>query len=318
VIRDTKPPRTLPPTPSSDDSGAEGASLPAIVFRKTCPICEGRGQVAFAKHGIPIAECAACSHRFADQAGGPEHIAAVYDDNYFEGEQGEYVAYEHEAQTLRERGLWYGRLLKRHLPQGRRILDVGAASGHILEGLQDAGWTGLGVEPNAMMAVRAQTRGIDVRVGTIEDLELGEAVDAITMIQVLQHVFDLRAAVRRARELTAPGGVLLIEAWDRQSVVARVLGPRWHAYNPPSVLHWLSKASLRQLLSEYGFAFLAVGKPLKNISATHAKSVLTRDTQSLFGRAVSATAALVPDGISLPYPGDDVFWMAFRKISAEH
>lgn len=232
----------------ADDAMLRDAAPQTVRHRKTCPLCNGEGRIAFAKYGIPIVDCAACSHRFADYSESAEHIECVYADSYFDGE-GEYAAYELEADVLRARGAWYGRLLRHMLPGGSRVLDVGSASGHILEGLQDAGWTGIDVDPNPTMAARARSRGIDVRASTIEAFALEEPVDAVTFVQVLPHVFDLRAAIRQAREATAESGILLVECWNRESLVARALGRRWHAYNPPSVLHWLSRASHRALLA---------------------------------------------------------------------
>jgi len=78
-------------------------------------------------------------------------VARIYDDDYFQGGKAGYPDYLAEADLLRCHGRWYGRLLAKYMQPGR-VLDIGAAAGFILQGFQDCGWKGNGVEPNQRMA----------------------------------------------------------------------------------------------------------------------------------------------------------------------
>jgi len=50
------------------------------------------------------------------------------------------------------------------------------------------------------------------------------------------------------------------------------------------------------------------------INAGHAKSLLRHISKSsTFGRIASIAATPIPSFLSLPYPGDDLFWSVFRK-----
>lgn len=280
----------------------------------TCVICDGAMRRLFEKNGFWILVCEVCGHRAAELARTTRHVERVYDDSYFRAGGAGYPDYHSEARILRQRGRWYARLLRRHRPTGR-VLDVGAAAGFVLQGLFDSGWSGRGVEPNARMAAFARdSLGLDVTTGTLEELPVVEEYDLVAMIQVVSHFVDPRSALQAAARHTAPGGHWLIETWNRESRTARIFGSHWHEYSPPSVLHWFSPHGLRRLAAEMGFREIARGRPSKWIGAAHVKSLLRSDLDaSRGGRMIAAAAGLIPDRVSIPYPGDDLFWSLFER-----
>ncbi len=198
-----------------------------------CALCGGSVTRWQRIDGWDVDECQACGHRQAaliQQTDAHRHADDVYGDAYFtEGGAG-YTDYHAEAELLRRRGARYGRILARHAAPGR-LLDVGAAAGYLLDGLTSVGWSGIGLEPNDAMAAHARQRGVDVRTGladeaTLSALSIAEgSLDAVTMIQVIAHVLQpveaLEALTRRLR----PGGLLLVETWDRGSLTAGRSGP---------------------------------------------------------------------------------------------
>jgi SAM-dependent methyltransferase len=265
---------------------------------------------AFAVGGHAIYDCARCSHRFSPVSAGAEHVSHVYGDGYFtEGAAG-YSDYLGDESLRRASGAWYARLLARYTSPGH-LLDVGSAAGFILKGLTDGGWTGMGLEPNASMAAHARERvGVDVRVGTLEGCELDRAFDAVTMIQVVGHFYDLRGALAAAASATKPGGYWLIESWDRQSLPARLLGARWHEYSPPSVIQWFTPTSLASLVAEFGFREVARGRPRKQIRPSHAFDLIRH---KLGMRASTRSSGAAGQEWVLPYPPLDLFWGLYRK-----
>jgi SAM-dependent methyltransferase len=292
--------------PSSTGGGRDGEAR--------CPLCSGPSRPRFAKHGVGIRDCERCGHRFADLPAGDDHVARTYGDDYFAGGGAGYRDYLAEGPILRDRGRWYARLLARHAAPGR-ALDVGCAAGFWLAGLVDAGWSGSGIEPNARMAAHARdVLGLDVRAGALEGLDARAAFDLVSLIQVVAHLRDVRGTLAVAARAVKPGGHLLVETWDRDSLSARWLGRHWHEYSPPSVLHWFSADSLSRLGAELGLVELGRGRPRKRLLAGHAKSLLAHKYgDSGLGRAFLSVVAVVPDSLSLPYPGDDLFWMLFSK-----
>ena len=281
---------------------------------QNCPLCNQQSHRLFQKHGCWICGCQDCQHRFAEIKTSIAHVNQVYSDQYFYGGGTGYPNYIAEAKILRKHGQRYGRILKRYMQPGT-VLDVGSAAGFILQGLVDCGWQGLGIEPNSHMAEYARTSlQLNVDVGTLEQLQTGESYDLVNMIQVLGHFFDLQQALKVASDRTKVGGFWLMETSNRESITARILGNNWHMYSPPSVLHWFTPTTLRQLVAQFGFREVARGKPEKWIMASHAKSVLRYKLQgSQVGKIIASMLNIIPDQLSLPYPAEDLFWVLFQK-----
>lgn len=281
-----------------------------------CPICCSRETIdAFEKRGYSIVDCAKCRHRFAFGELSPTHVADNYSDSYFFGGQAGYRDYVSEERLLRRRGRKYATKLGQ-VAQGK-VLDVGSAAGFLLRGFVDEGWTGTGVEPNGAMAEFARIQlGLNVIGATFDDFAPDERYDLITMFQVVAHFENPRLAIEKASKLLVPEGLLLIETWDRLSLSARVCGSNWHEYSPPSVLHWFSRAGLTALGKQFGFTHRKSGRMTKWISVGHAKSLLSYVFAApAHGSYLTAVLNSIPNGLSVPYPGDDLFWSLFRKTS---
>jgi SAM-dependent methyltransferase len=283
---------------------------------RACILCGAPMQRQFQKDGFWIVECERCQHRSTELKPSAEHVVKVYGDDYFEGGGAGYSNYLEEGALLKARGRSYGDLLNRHTEPGR-LLDVGAAAGFVLAGLEESGWKGVGLEPNAKMVGFARdSLHQDVRKGSLEDFQDPAVFDVVTMIQVLPHFFDPRRALERAAALTRPGGLWLIETWNRGSWTSRLLGKNWHEYSPPSVLHWFSSKGIIQLAGDFAFTPIAQGRPSKKILGSHARSLLehaVRDTPLL--SLIKVVGRVIPESAVLPYPAEDLVWMLFRKRS---
>lgn len=284
-------------------------SLPA-----DCPVCDAESRPWHLVGGYPIYECLSCRHRFVPGRHAADHLCENFTDDYFFGGGAGYPDYLADGAILRDRGHRYGRILARYRRPGR-VLDVGSAAGFILRGLIDCGWSGHGLEPNRTMAAYARDHlGLEIDCTGLEDYAGTETYDLVTMFQSIMHFYDVRRACAVAAERTRPGGHWLIEAFNPHSWTGRLLGKNWHDYNPPSVLHWFSPQSLTRLAQQYGLQPVAVGRAPKSISAAHAKSVLDLKLNgSIYGRMLAPALKVVPDRLSIPYPGDDIYWALFTK-----
>lgn len=141
-------------------------------------------------------------------------------------------------------------------PRRGRAVDVGCAAGYCLRVLAERGFEVHGVELSPVIAEEARRHLGDeaIHVGTLESAPLqAGAYDLITMWDVVEHVVDPHALLRRARELLAPGGLLVLETQDVRSAFARLLGRRWHHYKHAEHLYHFSEGPLRRLLADTGF-----------------------------------------------------------------
>jgi len=73
-----------------------------------------------------------------------------------------------------------------------------------------------------------------VLTGMLENLPVDDEYDAVSMIQVLPHFIDPKRAMAVVANVLKPGGLLLVETWNRDSWTARMFGKNWHEYSPPA------------------------------------------------------------------------------------
>ncbi len=280
-----------------------------------CDICALPTAHWFEVHGFQYYECRACDYAFLPPPVRERQTTeTLFDEAYFSGGGAGYADYAAESALLRKHGRDYGKILRRRCGP-LRLLDVGCAAGFVLSGLLDAGHRGAGLEPSASMARTArQDLGLDVETGTLEEYISPNPFECLTMIQLVDHLLDVRRALERAANATASEGYWLFEFGNRASVTARLLREGWHEYAPPSVLRVFSLHGLTRLCAQYGFSLQAHGRPRKVLLAGHAKSLLRfKAADSRAAGLLSRLVSLLPDGVSIPYPGDDTCWALFRR-----
>ena len=281
-----------------------------------CPICDSESPPLYQISGHGYHRCPACTHQFLDYTPPATHIVDQYSDDYFSGEGDGYSDYLSERDLLIRRGEKYAKeFAKLTGKSSGKLLDVGSAAGFLARGFQQQGWSAQGLEPSPTMTAHASdNEGVPTTCGSLEQFETEERLDLILLVQVIAHLGDPATPLRKIRSLLKPGGHLLIETWDSQSLVARTLKKNWHEYNPPSVLHAFTKKSLQQLAEQQGFASVASRRITKSIKAGHGKSLLAHKYgNSLLYRLIAKPAlCLLPDRLTLPYPADDLFWTVLR------
>ncbi|MGH2563532.1 MAG: class I SAM-dependent methyltransferase, partial [Ginsengibacter sp.] len=192
---------------------------------------------------------------------------------------------------------------------------IGAAAGFLLKGFENKGWRGTGIEPNnSMVEYGKNEMGVNIKIGTIETVELEDKFDLVILVQVMAHIYDLHSSIKKIYNLLNPDGSVLIETWNKDSITARMFGKNWHEYSPPGTLNYFSKKTLNRLMLQYNFSLAVQGTPKKSIHSKHAKSLIKHKLQESKGLKwmVGITAA-IPGNIIIPYPSEDLFWALYKK-----
>lgn len=109
---------------------------------------------------------------------------------------------------------------------GKRLLDVGAGSGIMVEVASQEGYEATGVEPSLSLQKKANELGLNVISGTISNLERHHRYDVITSIDVLEHVTDPINFLQEINHFMSDDGVAVIVTPNRKSFFAKLLGWR--------------------------------------------------------------------------------------------
>jgi SAM-dependent methyltransferase len=190
---------------------------------------------------------------------------------------------------LPESQAWTAAILGRLAPYLRSeppldVLDIGAAQGRSLLALQRLGHRAVGVEPwstaieTAHELARRHGTTVDIRQGIAENLPLrDEQFDLVLATSVMEHVTDLRQALREAQRVLRPGGILWFHSassmaphqgeivgfplfgWYPLPLKRRIM--RWAAASRPErvggtttpAINWFTPWSARRELRRAGF-----------------------------------------------------------------
>lgn len=149
------------------------------------------------------------------------------------------------------------------LAGGRRCLDIGCGSGGLGSVLLTRFGSAMGVDLSLTLAVHASARGVKAVNADLDDGELPFAdasFDAVTCCDVLEHVFDPVALVRRVARVLRPGGQFVVSV--------------------PNIRYW---PRLKTLLL-HGYFPRTTGDP-QGYDGGHLHYFATRNLVEVFGQA---------------------------------
>ena len=181
--------------------------------------------------------------------------------------------------------------LNRHTPEsgGRRLLDVGAGSGILLEAATAQGWQAEGVEPSRWLAQEAAHRGLRVHLGVLPCSAAAGPYDAVTVVDVIEHVPDPVGLMRDVRKVLDPGGIALVVTPDVQSIAARLMKWKWWHYRVAHI-GYFDRVTLERCMRAAGLECVAWARP----SWYFTRRLSRRAGHGLRSHCAPSHAALIP------------------------
>lgn len=113
-------------------------------------------------------------------------------------------------------------MLMRQTPDGSAILDCGSGPGAFVLRLKDLGFEvhALEVDPEIFKAVEIPCYSVDLNSDFSESV--ARRFDAITAIEVIEHLENTRHFLRQCNRLLQPNGILLLTTPSIESIPARL------------------------------------------------------------------------------------------------
>ncbi len=223
-----------------------------------CNLCgSGERRLALRCEGFSFWRCRRCGLVYQNPQPVFEDLRRRYGEGYFDYElENDRNFFNLMKLGLRDIGFHD---LPRERFAARRFLDVGCATGMLVEHMQGLGWQAKGVEIcEASARYGRERRGVDIALGTLEDLRFADAsFSVVHFSHVIEHVPDPKAMLREVRRILTPDGMAIITTPNVNGFQARLFGRRWRSAIADH-LTLFTRRTLRALLAETGFRVLRV------------------------------------------------------------
>lgn len=213
-----------------------------------------------------ILECPKCLLQFQHPLPGPEQIKALYGPGYY-CQENEFQ-YEDERRKLKYyRYVWDKRIQKLaknlHSVGPRTMLDMGCSFGGLLKTAECYGFEGYGVEISAYAREYADKQLPGRIFEKLENAPWKENFfDAITLVEVIEHLDTPLDTLHQLWHLLKPGGILLLQTANMAGRQAKKAGADYHYYLPGH-LFYFSKTNLSQILQGIGFQKIQFFHPVE-------------------------------------------------------
>lgn len=243
---------------ASAERAAELARGPLV--SRPCPVCAS-SQVChqFNNGNLDYGRCEACGHVFMNPWFGYRPVDYSGDDElmnqFFEIMQRYRTSpfEERQAKAGSDRRIAF---LRRHVPEGARLLDVGCSTGEFLD-LAALFYEVSGLEPNEKTWAIASRRHA-VHHGYVEDLPGHSLFDVVTLNQILYGIKEPAAFLRGLVPLLRSGGRLYINTPNADSWAVRLFGGRANHFEGFAAMNVFTSASLLRLAEDAGLRLVTL------------------------------------------------------------
>jgi 2-polyprenyl-3-methyl-5-hydroxy-6-metoxy-1,4-benzoquinol methylase len=232
-----------------------------------CPACdeETEHKPIFAVNDCDIIQCACCGVGRATAADFKPD--SYYTESYFNGGHADgYPDYQGSINVLLREFKTVVQELERFVPVGSHVLEIGCAYGFFLKAARSKfKVTGIEIAESAVQS--CHRNGLDVYQGVVSArlLENIGQVDAVVLLDVIEHLPDPENDLRLLVQALKPGGIVMISTGDFSSVLARKMGPKWRLMTPPQHLWYFTPKGIATMAKRLGLETISIAYPWKTV-----------------------------------------------------
>lgn len=242
--------------------------MPYLIKSLDCPLCGvTKFKKRFTKKGRDFYRCCSCKLELQWPLPTMNELEAYYDGSFSSGMYQEFAAAQKMKVMTAQQRL---KEIDAVVPMQGRWLDVGCANGVFVEEAGKRGIDASGVELSQHAVEIGLSRGLNLSVGTVDDLAPTEHYDCITAFDVLEHVLEPNPFLASIHARLTIGGHVVLTVPNAGGLVRRMMGKRWYFYIPEEHLHYFTARNLTALVTKHGFQVLQVGATHKPITYDYA------------------------------------------------
>jgi 2-polyprenyl-3-methyl-5-hydroxy-6-metoxy-1,4-benzoquinol methylase len=222
--------------------------------RVPCPLCgTGGGSLFFQGDGFTFVRCRSCALIYQDPRPIMTDLRVRYDHEYFLYERANEAAFL-RLMLLGLRDIGFDAAAE-SLPRPSRFLDIGCATGMLLEEMKARGWDTQGVDVCAESAEYGKReRDVEIFAGTLEEARFpAESFSVAHFSHLIEHVTDPRGFLSEVRRVLMPAGIAVITTPNTDGLQARIFRGKWRSVIADH-LALFDRKNLARLLSETGFS----------------------------------------------------------------
>jgi|688.fasta_scaffold364074_2 SAM-dependent methyltransferase len=150
--------------------------------------------------------------------------------------------------------------LLRECPDIKSLLDIGAGTGLLVRSALELGIHAKGMEPSNHFVGIAKGDNLNVIQGVYPHTTIDEKFDAITLVDVIEHVNTPLKFIEALQSNLNKDAVVLISTPDSGSVLARILKWKWWHYRIAHIAYF-NKTQLDDAMARKGFELIAASRP---------------------------------------------------------
>jgi len=218
-----------------------------------CNICGNGNSSLFLKmEGFAYRKCKKCGLIYQSPRPVFDELQKRYGENYFHYEFSNQENF-FNLMKLGLKDIGFDEFYKKGV-NGRRFLDIGCATGLLLNYLSRKGWKVHGVEIcRASAEYGIKNFNLDIFIGTLEEASFpSNYFDVVHFSHLIEHVPDPLSLLIEVRRIVKKDGHIILTTPNVHGFQARVSGRKWRSAIPDHIFLF-SKKSMRKILYRTGF-----------------------------------------------------------------
>lgn len=238
-----------------------------LKYSFNCTLCGNKAHtLLFEKKSFPIVKCDKCgivSTVLPDSF----DTHKIYDESYFNGGQVDgYSDYQSSEKILQAEFKSVLKILLKYFTEtkGKKLLELGSAYGYFLDSAKEY-FDCYGIEINQEGVDQSVKKGLKVFQGELTENILREIgkLDAVVMLDVIEHLTDPMATVKKLYDAMNPGGIILVVTGNHDSKLSKIMKENWRLMTPPQHTFFFSKTTLSTVIEKAGYKIKLAEAPWK-------------------------------------------------------